>query len=124
MVSQKKYLKNKSLLADLSKEQLSQINDIEREAIARFGGTIGTLTSAIGFLRIGHEVGWRVLVITHHKATIKKYEEILDINIREFFPEEGPSAERSMGLNISKNLGKFWEIVRGQEKIENKRDLS
>ncbi|MEZ5489196.1 MAG: hypothetical protein R3F50_02635 [Gammaproteobacteria bacterium] len=124
MTSKAKYERNKSLLADLSTTDLKAIYKIEQEAIARYTGDMRTLASALGFLRLGYEVGWRVLLIAHHKATIKKYEDILGIEIRQFFDEEGPGAERSIGLKFAKSIGKFWEVVRGQEKHPQKGDLS
>jgi hypothetical protein len=123
-ISENQYKKHKRLLCQLTADQLEEMHNIEKEAIANFSGNMATLMSALGFLRVGYEVGWRVLVIAHHKATIKKYEQILGIEIREFFPEEGPGAPRSRGLKIAKSLNKFWEIVRGQEKIEGKGELS
>lgn len=123
-ISEDQYKEHKRLLTKLTAAQFEEMHKIEKEAIARFSGNMTTLMSALGFLRVGYEVGWRVLVMAHHKATIKKYETILGIEIREFFPEEGPGAERSIGLKMAKSLGKFWEIVRGQEKIEGKGDLS
>jgi hypothetical protein len=123
-VTEAQYKKNLSRLANLSKLDLEELQKVETEAIASFKGDISTLSSAIGFLRLGHHVGWRVLVMAYHKATIKKYEDILSIDIRTFFAEEGPSSERSIGLTLAKKLNKFWDIVRGQEKIEGKRDIS
>lgn len=123
-VTEAQYKKNLSNLSKLSKSDLEELQKVETNAIARFKGDISTLSSAIGFLRLGHHVGWRVLVMAYHKATIKKYEEILGIDIRIFFPEEGPASERSIGLTIAKKLNKFWDIVRGQEKIKGKRDIS
>ena len=68
---------------------------IERDAFARFTGLFGELEAAIGMLRMGQYVGWRVLIIIHNKSTIRKYEEILGINISEYFDEEEPLARRS-----------------------------
>ena len=62
-----------------------------------FSGMFDDLEAALGVLRIGHHLGWRVLVLIHNKRTIRKYEEILGIDVREFFPAEGPSCERSIG---------------------------
>ena len=85
---------------------------------------MSTLASALGFLRLGYEVGWKVLIIAYHKATIKKYEKILDINIREEFDEFGPGADRSLGLKFAKSIGNFWAVVRGQANDPEKRNLS
>lgn len=74
-------------------------------------------------LRMGHYVGWRVLIIIHNKRTIKKYEEILGINIREYFDEEGPLASRSYGYSIFKKIGQFWKIVSGDIKSQHATQL-
>ena len=90
--------------------------EIERDAFARFTGQIDEYESAVGMLHLGHHVGWKPLVLIHNKRTIKKYEEILGINIREYFPEEGPSAERSLGYKVAKKIGNFWKAVSGEVK--------
>lgn len=124
MTEEKKhYSKNKKLLVKLSEKQKRQLYDVEQEAIAQFSGDISTLMSALGFLRIGHQVGWRVLVITHNKRTIRKYEDILGINIREFFPEEALGSERSLGLKFAKKIGNFWKVVSGDIKVPEKREI-
>lgn len=110
-------------LANLTPEQKAQIEEIERNAIANFKGQFDELEMALGMLKIGHHVGWKVLVIIHNKRTIRKYEEILGIHIREFFPEEGPSSYRSNGYMLAKKLGNFWKAVSGDIKIENRRDF-
>lgn len=110
-------------LAKLTPDQISQLQDIEDRAITNFSGTLDELESALGMLRMGHHFGWRVLYLIHSKKTIRKYEEILDIKIRDLFPEEGPSAERSVGLALAKKASNFWKVVSGEIKIENRRDI-
>lgn len=124
MISETKYLKNKKLLALLSTKQLRELQGIEEEAIARFEGDIGVLCSALGFLRLGHQVGWRVLVITHSRRTVKKYEELLGIDVKELFPEEAAGAERSLGLKFAKTLTNFWRAAGGDIKVENRREIT
>ena len=91
--------KNLHKLAPFSQERIEQLHAIERQAIASFTGQFDELEAALGMLHLGDHLGWKPLVLIHNKRTIRKYEEILGINIREFFPEEGPSAERSMGYS-------------------------
>ena len=67
------------------------------------------LESAIGMMFIGPLIGWRVLVLIHNKRTIRKYEEILGINIREAFPAEGPFTYKSLGYEVVQKLQKFWK---------------
>jgi hypothetical protein len=105
--------KNRLALAPFDPERLEQLSKIEREAFARFTGLFDELEAAIGMLRIGDHIGWKPLVLIHNKRTIRKYEEILGIEIREFFKEEGPSAHRSRGYTIAKALGNFWKAVSG-----------
>lgn len=120
--------KNKARMANLSETEILQLNETERDALARFEGQFEELEAALGMLHLGHHVGWKPLVLIHNKRTIRKYEEILGINIREFFPEEGPSADRSMGYVIAKKLGNFWKAVSGELKDDelkkNRRELS
>ncbi|ADI30914.1 hypothetical protein [Methylotenera versatilis] len=110
-------------LAQLTNEQKLQIQTIEDHAISNFSGMLDELESALGMLRIGHHFGWRTLYILHSKKTIRKYEEILDIKIRDVFAEEGPSAERSIGLALAKKATNFWKAVSGEFKIENRREV-
>jgi hypothetical protein len=94
------------------------------EASANFRGGLDELESAIGMLYLGRLFGWKVLVLIHNKRTIRKYEEILGINIREAFPEEGPLADKSYGYVATKKLGEFWKAVSGEVKIEGRRDIT
>jgi hypothetical protein len=109
-------INNMAKLATLTDEQVLLLHKIEKEALARFSGSIEEYEAAVGMLHLGHHVGWKPLVLIHNKRTIRKYEEILDINIRDLFPEEGPSADRSMGYVIAKKLGNFWKAVSGELK--------
>lgn len=114
--------------AILSPEQKEQIEQIEKRAIMQFIGMLDELESALGMLRMGHHMGWKVLYMIHSKKTIRKYEEILDIKIRDIFPDEGPSAGRSVGLGIAKKFTNFWKVVSGEteltkEEKENRRKI-
>lgn len=114
---------NRSKLRALSIEELKKVQEIELEAIARFKGMGDELETALGFLKLGIQLGWKPLAIIHSKKTFKKYEQILGINARTFFPEDTPAASRSRGYNIAKTLSNFWKVVSGDTKIENRRDL-
>jgi hypothetical protein len=100
------------------------LEEVERNAIARFMGQMPELVAALGVLRVGDHLGWRPLVIIHNKRTIRKYEEILGIEIRHFFPEIGPSAERSRGYAIAMAIGNFWKAVSGEIKVEGRQELT
>ena len=108
--------KNTKSLAPVDTARIEHLHEIERKAFASYRGTFDELEAAIGMLHIGDHTGWKPLVLIHNKRTIRKYEEILGITIREFFPEEGPSATRSIGYNIAKKIGNFWKAVSGEVK--------
>lgn len=104
-----------------SAAQLKKLDDIEQLAIAKFMGDLGELESALGMLRLGQQYGWRVMYLIHSKATIRKYEKILDIEVKEQFLKAGPSAERNQGYKLLQKFGNFWKVVSGEEKIPGKR---
>lgn len=116
--------KNLEKLTRLSPEQLEQLHTIELDAMARFAGTTDELVSALGFLHLGFQLGWKPLVIIHSKRTVRKYEQILGINIREMFPQDTPSSDRINGYKIAKGLSNFWKAVSGETKIEGRREIS
>lgn len=118
-----KFEENYKKTLSRSVEDTAELELIERRAIANFKGQLPDLEAALGILRIGGHLGWRPLVLIHNKRTIRKYEEILNINIREFFPEEGPSWDRSYGYVIAKKIGNFWKAVSGEIKIERKKEI-
>ena len=88
-----------------------------------FTGQFDELETAIGMLITGRLLGWRVIALIHNKRTIRKYEEILGISIREEFPEEGPLVGKSPAYKLLKQLGQYWKGVSGEVKVDNKRDL-
>lgn len=105
-------------------DEREQLRKIEEAAIADFHGGLDQLESALGMLRIGHHVGWRVLYMIHSKKTIRNYEDILKIKIRDVFPPEGPSSYRSIGLTIAKQFTNFWRVAGGDIKIPRRKDAS
>lgn len=114
---------NLAALAMLSDEEKVAAFDKAAYVVASFSGSLEDLEKAIGMMIVGYHFGWKVLLLVHSKRTIKKYEKILDIDIKEFFPAEGRSANRSIGLDIAKQIGNFWQVVSGDIKVDNRRDI-
>lgn len=102
----------------LSAEKAKEMSDRFDEVLRGYRGDAGELESAIGMYFLGRHLGWKPLYIIHSKKTVAKYEEILGINVREEFPEEGPASERSMGYRVAKGFSNFWKVVSGEEKID------
>jgi hypothetical protein len=113
-----------SKYAMLTAERRAELDEIEVKAVINFTGQLDELEKAIGILRVGHQFGWKVLVLGHSKKTIRKYEEILGITFREFFPAEGPSAARSFGYSLAQKIDNFWKVVSGDIKIEDRSKIS
>jgi len=111
-------------VAKLTAAQESELRQIESEAICEFEGDLSQLEAALGMLRIGHHVGWRVLYIVHSKKTIRSYEEMLGIKVRELFPETGPSSYRSFGYNLAMRYPNFWKVVGGDIKIPHRQNVA
>ena len=114
---------SKVAFANLDDDKRAELDAIEKRAVLNYYGPLDELEKAIGILRLGHQFGWRVLVLVHSKRTIRKYEEILGITFREFFPDEGPSARRSIGLRMAHKFDNFWKIVSGDIKIEHRSEI-
>ena len=115
-LTQAEVQKNLHRLAPFSQERIEQLHEIERNAIAHFKGQFDELEAALGMLHLGDHIGWKPLVLIHNKRTIRKYEEILGIVVRDFFVAEGPSVDRSLGYSIAKKIGNFWKAVSGEIK--------
>jgi len=81
--------------------------------IEKYQGNINVLEKAIGMYYMGYQFGWKVLLLVHDKKTIRNYEKILQIDIREEFPERGPRSHKSVGLKLADGVGNFWKVVRG-----------
>lgn len=105
-------------------ERSLQLVSIAQTAAHTFEGPIDELQKAIGMLMTGDLFGWRVLILVHNKRTIRKYEEILGIEVKEFFPEEGPYSYRSIGYTLATKLGNFWKAVSGDVSIDKRREIS
>jgi hypothetical protein len=110
-------------IPSVSPEETHRIVRLVDESLKRFHGQIDELEGAIGMYFVGRQMGWRVLVLIHNKRTIKKYEDILGIKIREEFDETGPFTEKSQGYRIAQKLNAFWKAVSGEVSVDHRRDL-
>lgn len=107
----------------LSPDEALRLQKIAEDASRGFVGQMDELENALGMLMLGRFMGWRYLVLIHNKRSLRKYEEILAIDIREEFDEEGPLIEKSPAYTLVKKLGAFWKAVSGEQKLENRRAL-
>jgi hypothetical protein len=110
-------------VAKLTSDQKQQLQEIEEKAVVNFQGQLDELESALGMLRMGYHFGWKVLYLIHSKRTIRKYEGLLNIKVRELFPETGPSSYRSYGLTIAEKYSNFWKVAGGDIKIPDRKKV-
>ncbi len=96
----------------MTNQELIEIIDRATDA---FHGDLDELERAIGMLMLGRHYGWRVLMLMHSQATIRKYLKILGIeNLRDVVPEVGVLAGRSRAWRLVEGTSNFWRVVRGQ----------
>ena len=99
-------------LTDLvSPSEAKRRHDLMDLAIFDFEGSLDELEGALGMFMIGRHFGWKVLYVIHSKLTIRKYEAILGIVVREEFPEVGPDAKRSNGYRAIESASNFWKAI-------------
>lgn len=92
-----------------------QIMKVVDRAIDGFQGELNDLESAIGMLLIGRHYGWRVILLIHSPATVRKYSKLLGLkNLRDVLPEVGVLAHRSNAWRLLDDSKNFWKAVRGQ----------
>jgi hypothetical protein len=100
----------------LTDEQSTRFAEIARNAVHNFEGSSDELEAALGMYILGVYMGWKPLVLMHSKKTVRKYEQILGITVREEFDEEGPTSERSRAFGIARGVSNFWKAVSGEDK--------
>jgi hypothetical protein len=87
-------------VAKLAEAKRQELEAIEARAVTGFKGSFTDLESALGLLRLGHHFGWRVIYLVHSKATVRKYEGILGIKVRDVFKDDGPSSYRQVRVVV------------------------
>lgn len=89
---------------------LRRVHDLMHE----FAGDLHELEAALGFMFIGYYYGWKVLHVIHSKKTVRKYEALLSISIKEEFADVGPYANKSNGWRIIQKISNFWKVINGE----------
>ncbi len=92
-----------------------EVDRVITAAVEGFKGNLNDLSSAVGMLVIGQRYGWRVILLIHSQATIRKYLRILGLkSIRDAMPEVGDLSGRSNAWRLVEGTSNFWKAVRGQ----------
>jgi hypothetical protein len=93
-----------------------QIGKIIDKRFKEFKGNLYEFESAVGALSIGQHLGWKVLLLTHDRKTIKKYGDILGIDFRKSMPAEGKLKHKSVAWVACEKISNFWKAVKGEIK--------
>lgn len=91
-----------------------QFISIIDKATENFQGDITNLSRAIGMLATGRRYGWRVTYLVYSRMTVRKYEQILGVNIQECLPEKGDLAEKTAAWRAMEKVTNFWKAVKGE----------
>ena len=94
-----------------SPEELIQIWD---EAFKTFRGNSEKLKNAYGMLMLARTLGWKPTYLMHSRSTIKEYEKILNVSIKDRFPPTTELSDRSVAWTIVSKLSNFWKAVKGE----------
>ena len=97
-----------------TKKELAELAEIADQAIDQFKGHGHELQAALGMLFVGRRYGWKVLYLMHDRKTVRKYQKILGIDVREQFPAVGDRAEKSLAFIAAQKVSNFWKAVRGE----------
>lgn len=108
----------------MSSDEAQALIDRVNDRSSVFSGNFDELEKAVGMLFMGRLFGWKVLALMHNKRTVRKYEKILGIQIREFFEEEGPLSSHLPSYELVKKLGNYWKAVSGEFKLEDRREIA
>lgn len=92
-----------------------------QNSFERFRGTADTWESAVGMLFVGKLMGWKIVHLVHSQATVKKYEKILGIDVKEDFDPTTKNSRRSYAWRAIEGFSNFWKAVKGETDIKNAR---
>lgn len=94
----------------------SELVDVIDNACANYQGKVEFLKGAIGALVIARQYGWKPAFLMFNPRSIRKYEKILGIKIRDRVPEFGPCASKSEASRNMRVLDNYWKAVSGDIK--------
>ena len=93
----------------LSQEVIEKVDRVCKE----FSGNANDLYSIIGIVVVGQRYGWRVVRLTIDRRLWVKASKYFG-DLKQWMPERGDLAYKSMGLSIVDSVGNFWEVVKHQ----------
>lgn len=86
-----------------------------------FQGSADSWESAVGMMFLGKYMGWKIVHLVHSQATVKKYENILGIDVKTDFDATTDASHRSRAWNAIEGFSNFWKAVKGETDIPDAR---
>ena len=82
------------------------------EVLTEYRGQIDQLATIVGMIVLGRLLGWRVIRLVMSRDNWAKGNKLFG-DLKDYMPERGPLAHKSVALKISDKLGIYWEMVKG-----------
>ncbi|MBX3616618.1 hypothetical protein [Nitrosomonas sp.] len=82
--------------------------------IELYRGDVMNLEHAIGCFYIGRQLGWKIILLMHDRKSIKKYEQLLDLDFRVHMPDIGVLAHKSLAWRAVQKVSSYWKAVKGE----------
>lgn len=82
--------------------------------LQEYRGYAPTASDAVGALVLGQVYGWRGIMMLHSRSTVRKFEQVLGLSLRDCMPDRTQFSERILGVRIADEMGKFWAVVKGE----------
>jgi hypothetical protein len=98
----------------MNKEQL---NKRIEEVCEDFKGQIPDLYQMVGIVIVGRLFGWRVIRLTASRSMWAKVTRVFG-DPKEWMPEYGRLAHKSVGLKLVEQIGDFWDFINGNHSRE------
>jgi len=82
-----------------------------------YKGDLNNFYEVIGMVYVGRLMGWRVIRLVSSKRSwtlaSKLFAGLGDLKV--ILPEEGDYAYKSVGLELVKKIGGYWDIIKGSK---------
>lgn len=89
-------------------EMLKRIDDVSTQ----YKGQIDVLLKSVGMIVLGRKFGWRVIRLVVSTTDWTKANKIFG-DLKEYMPERGVLAKKSVGLKMVDALDGYWDVIRG-----------
>lgn len=87
------------------------------EVCEGFKGQFPDLFQMVGIVVIGRHFGWRVIRLVVSRRMWTMVTRAFG-DPKEWMPEEGPLARKSLGYALVKNIGDYWQFISGNQSRE------